>query len=160
MIWAWIETSSAETGSSAMISFGLQRERPGDPDPLALPAGELVRIAVVVLGVEPDPLEQLLDARFSTSPRRDAVEPQRVADDLADALARVQRRVGVLEDHLHLAAQRLQLAALQADDLLAVEAHRARRRLEQLQDRAAQGGLAAARLADQAQRLALVDRRS
>ena len=22
MIWAWIETSSAETGSSAMISFG------------------------------------------------------------------------------------------------------------------------------------------
>ena len=49
MIWAWMETSSAETGSSAMISFGPQRERPGDADPLPLAARELVRVAVVVL---------------------------------------------------------------------------------------------------------------
>ena len=42
------------------------------------------------------------------------MEPQRLADDLADPVARVERRVGVLEDHLHLAAQRLHLAALQA----------------------------------------------
>ena len=37
-----------------------QRQRPGDADALALTAGELVRVAVVVLGVEPDQLEQLL----------------------------------------------------------------------------------------------------
>ena len=41
----------------------LQRERAGDPDALALAAGELVRVAVVVLGVEPDLLHQLLHAR-------------------------------------------------------------------------------------------------
>ena len=43
MICACTETSSAETGSSAMISLGSQRERPGDADALALAAGELVR---------------------------------------------------------------------------------------------------------------------
>ena len=38
-----------------------QGDRPGDADALALAAGELVRVAVVVLGVQPDPLHQLLD---------------------------------------------------------------------------------------------------
>ena len=38
---------------------GLEREGPGDADALALPAGELVREAVAVLGVEADQLEQL-----------------------------------------------------------------------------------------------------
>ena len=60
---AWIDTSSAETGSSATSSLGLQGQRPGDADALALAAGELVGVAVVVLGVEPDDLEQLLDPR-------------------------------------------------------------------------------------------------
>ncbi len=40
----------------------LERERARDADPLALAARELVRVAVVVLGVEADALEQLLDA--------------------------------------------------------------------------------------------------
>ena len=38
--------------------LGLERERAGDADALALAAGELVRVAVVVLGVQPDGLEQ------------------------------------------------------------------------------------------------------
>ena len=38
----------------------LHGERPGDADALALAAGELVRVAVDVLGVEADQLEQLL----------------------------------------------------------------------------------------------------
>ena len=116
MIWAWIETSSAETGSSAMISFGSQRERPRDPDPLALAARELVRVAVVVLGVEADPLEQLLHrAPGRSSPVTIPWSAHRVADDLADALARVERGVGVLEDHLHLAvAARASCAARRA----------------------------------------------
>ena len=88
----------------------LQGERPGDPDALALAARELVRVAVVVLRGEPDPLEQLLHRRFSSSPEASPWSLHRLADDLADALARVQRRVGVLEDHLHLAAQRPHLA--------------------------------------------------
>ena len=41
-------------------------------------------IAVVVLGAEPHPLEQLLDVSLQGLSRCDAVEPQRITDDLAD----------------------------------------------------------------------------
>ena len=94
-----------------------QRERAGDPDPLALAARELVREAVVVLGREPDALQQLLDLAAQLAPLASAVELQRVADDLADPLAGVERGVGVLEDHLHLAAQRPQSAPREPGDL-------------------------------------------
>ena len=40
---------------------GVERERPGDADALALTAGELVREPVDVLGVQPDERHQLLD---------------------------------------------------------------------------------------------------
>ena len=38
-----------------------ERQRPGDADALALTAGELVRVAVAVLGQQADPLEQVGD---------------------------------------------------------------------------------------------------
>ena len=38
--------------------LGLQRERPCDADALSLAAGELVRVAVVMLGVESDLLHE------------------------------------------------------------------------------------------------------
>ena len=110
-ICAWIDTSSAETGSSATISFGLQRERARDADALALAAGELVRIAVVVLRVEPDPVHQVLHRALALALALvHAVDRERLADDRADRAPRVQRRVRVLEDHLHLAPQRLDVA--------------------------------------------------
>ena len=53
---------------------------------------------------------------------------QRLADDLVDLPARVERRIRVLEHDLHLAAQRAQSPWRQADELLALELHGARRR--------------------------------
>ena len=41
---------------------GVERERAGEPDPLALAAGELVRIAARGVGRQADDLEQLADA--------------------------------------------------------------------------------------------------
>ena len=70
MTCAWIDTSSAETGSSATISFGLSGQRAGDADALALAAGELVRIAVVVLRVQPD--QSPAAPAPASSPRRAA----------------------------------------------------------------------------------------
>ena len=93
----------------------LERERARDPDPLALAAGELVRVAVDVLGREADAGEQLADAALHVL--LGAVDRERLADDLADALARVQRRVRVLEDDLHLLAQRPQPALRQLGDV-------------------------------------------
>ncbi len=79
---------------------------------------------------------------------------ERLADRRADRFARVQRRVRVLEDHLHLAPDRLQPRALQLRDVLTVEADLARRRVEQAHDQPRRRALAAARLADDPERLA------
>jgi predicted transcriptional regulator len=54
MTCAWIDTSSADTGSSQTISAGSHRQRAGDADALALAAGEFVRIAARVLGLQAD----------------------------------------------------------------------------------------------------------
>ena len=70
--------------------FGLQGQRPGDADPLALPAGELVREPVVVLGLQPDALEEFQDPPLELRAAGQAVQFDRVADDLAHPLARVQ----------------------------------------------------------------------
>ena len=72
----------------------------------------------------------------------------------AHALARVQRRVGVLEDHLHVAPRRPQLRAAERGDVAAVELDPPRGQLGEPQQRAPQRRLAAARLADEAERLA------
>src|SRR6185437_1765093 len=124
----------------------VQGERPGDPDPLALPTRELVREPVVVLRGEADRLEQLLHAR-STLRLLDAVDLERGADDRADALARVQARVRVLEDHLHLAAKRSQRARPELRDVAALEDDFALGRFVEPDDGAPERRLAAAGLA-------------
>ncbi len=86
------------------------------------------------------------------------VHAQRLADHPPDRVARVQRRVRVLEDHLHPPAQRPHLALAQVRDVGAVEADRAAGRLVQAQQRPADRRLAAARLADEPERLAALDR--
>jgi hypothetical protein len=85
------------------------------------------------------------------------VDPERLGDDLAHGHPRVQRGVRILEDDLDLAPDRPHLTPLEARDVAAVEEDRAGRRLEQLDDRAPERRLAAARLADDAERLALAD---
>src|SRR5581483_3929245 len=84
-------------------------------------------------------------------------------DLLADGLGRVQRRERVLEDHRDLvAADLLELAVAQPDQLPAAEPDRPLDDLaaprEQPEDRHAEHRLAASRFADQAKRLAGVDR--
>ena len=64
-----IETSSALTGSSATITFGFEHQRPGQRDPLALAAGELVRVALERVSRQADLVEQLPNTRWSCSLR-------------------------------------------------------------------------------------------
>ena len=78
-------------------------ERPRQADPLALPARELVRVAVAKLGAQADRVEELDDAPVERRPAGEPVQPQRLADDLAARHPRVQRGVGVLEDDVDLA---------------------------------------------------------
>ena len=92
--------------------LGVERERARDADALALAARELVRVAVVVLGVQPD-RAPAAPARALRRPALLAGRGSRAARRRsADRLAGVQRGVGVLEDDLQLAPERLQLGAL------------------------------------------------
>ena len=60
-IWAWMVTSRAVVGSSAISSFGVAGQRHGDHHALAHAAGELVRVVVEPLLRRPGcrPAEQL-----------------------------------------------------------------------------------------------------
>ena len=109
---------------------------------------------VDVLGVEPHPLEQVAHAALDLL-ARGAVQAHRRSHDLDRSLARVQRSLRILEDHLHLPSHWPKLAPAGVADVTATEADRSRRRLEQTDQRARKRRLAAARLTDDAQRLTL-----
>src|SRR5207245_10001214 len=107
--------------------------------------------AVVVLGVQADLLRQLLHALLqAAAPAEvDLVDPERLGDDRARGLARVERRVGVLEDHLDLAAERLQLTPPEPRDVATAVFDSPARRFEQARDEPRGGALAAAGVADE-----------
>src|SRR4029077_3231378 len=73
------------------------------------------------------------------------------------ALARIERRVRVLEDHLHLAPKGPQLTGPELLDRRSLEDDLALGRFEQTHDRPPQRRLAATRLADQSERLPFAD---
>ncbi len=132
----------------------MQRERAGDAHALALAAGQLVRPAIEMLGREAHQVDQFADARLPFGAAGQPVHFERRLQDLADALARVQRRERILEHHLHIARHLAALVGRQRRDVAPFQAQRAGARLMQAHQRAAQRRLAAARLADDAQHLA------
>ena len=136
---------------------GLQGEGPGDADALPLAARELVRIARGVGRVEPDGREQLPDALAALGWLADVVDVEWLGDDPAGGHPRIEAGVRVLEDHLHPLAQAAQLGTLDLGHVLAVEEDPAPRRRVEADDRPPGRALAAARFADEAERLAALD---
>src|SRR5204863_8696327 len=90
--------------------------------------------------------------------RPDAVNFERLTDDIAGPLPRVERGERVLEDDLQLPAVGPEFLLAETCDVMAVELDGAGRRLDQAHDGAANRGLAAPALADQPQRLGRADR--
>ncbi len=117
-------------------------QRPRDGNALALAARQLARIVVVEPPRQADALHHLLDPRPPLRRLRVALGAQRQRDDRADRLARIERRIGVLEHRLH---QRRDLAARLRRARLAADADLARGRRQQAEQHARQRGLAAAR---------------
>src|SRR5204862_2238404 len=99
---------------------GIERQRAGDSDALALSAREFVRETVERLGPEPDLAGQHLDPVVEGAAPRDAVILQGLADDVADLEPRVERGVGVLKDDLQFAAIGAHLVPRLLVDALAV----------------------------------------
>ena len=79
-----------------------------------------MREPVVVLGVQADPLEQVLNALLAIRGAPEVVDLERLGHDLADPHARVQRRHRILEDHHQVAPDLAQSLALQPRDVLAL----------------------------------------
>ena len=100
-ICAWIVTSSAVVGSSAISSFGIARQRHRDHHALAHAARQLVRIGVhPALRLRDVHAAQHLDRLVHrVAPRQSLVQRDRLADLPADGHQRVQRGHRLLEDH-------------------------------------------------------------
>src|SRR5215203_2295706 len=132
----------------------VERDGPGHPDPLPLATRELVRVAVVVLGIQADHLEKLLHPPLALAGvTAYVVGLQRLGDDVAYGHAGVQARVGILEDDLHVPPHAEHLLAVVTQYVLAVEDHLALRRFQQAQDEAGERALAAPRLSYEPERL-------
>ena len=92
---------------------GPQRQRAGDADPLALAAGEGVRVAAEMAAVEPDHLHQLAHHLAAIGVVADIMDHQRLDQDVVDGHARIERAERVLEDELQLGAEAVELAAVE-----------------------------------------------
>jgi hypothetical protein len=64
-----------------------------------------VRVAFEVRRFQADQLEQLAHTGAPFVAGAEFVNDERLLDDVADPHARVERRVGILEDDLHVAAR-------------------------------------------------------
>src|SRR5882672_4853868 len=133
-------------------------ERPREADSLSLAAGELMRVAVGRVGGEADCAEKVAHAGGGLAPAGQAVGAERLADDSAHAVSRVQGGERILEDHLHGAAQRPQFSLAEVGDVTSVEKDAPGRRVVETQDRPADRRLAATGLADQPECLPAANR--
>ena len=97
-------------------------ERPGDRDPLALAARELVGVARGIGGIQPHVLEQRRDALPNCAAAAGGRRVERPGDGVADGAARVERGVGILEDVLDLLPHRVRARRARARQRLAREA--------------------------------------
>src|SRR5688572_1905549 len=127
--------------------LGLDGERARYADAAALPAGELVRIARLVARIEPAAQKKRIEVILELGALHDAVHERRLADDVGDAHARIERGERILEDHLHLESGFLRPAVADV----------AAGGLEDPSDHTAERRLAAARLAHQPDHLAVLD---
>ena len=114
-------------GLVADDELGVHGESSGNADSLALTAGKLMCVARGVLGIESHgrhELEDFLAALFAV--RVQLMHVQRLSDDVFDRHAGVERRVRVLEHHLHLLAH---VRDVFCRDGFSVKDHLAARRL-------------------------------
>jgi hypothetical protein len=80
-----------------------------------------VRIAVQHLARQPDSIQQHAHFLDLLGLRADAVNEKRLAHDLAHRHARIQRRIGILENDLNFASKPEQFGSRGVREILALE---------------------------------------
>ena len=140
---------------------GLERERTGDADALALSAGKAVRVPVEEARVESDEAHQLLRHVGPIIGIADLVDHERLAQDVEHRHPRAERSERILKNVLDAPPephQRLRVGANDVDHRAAVvEQDLPAVGLERAHDHLGQRGLAATALADEAEALAAGD---
>ncbi len=116
-----------------------------------------MRIAIRVGRQQADDAHEIRDALALLPAGGEIVQPDGFADDVTYIHARVERGIRILEDDLQVPPQLAQLALIELQDRASLIAHIACSRLDQAQQKAAQGGLAAARLTHNGEGLAATD---
>jgi hypothetical protein len=108
----------------------IDRERPRDPDALALSARELMRIAVRDLRSQAHLGQQLPHALV---PAGQAMDRQTFPDDGPNGHAGIQRRIGILKDDLRSTAHAPQLTTWQSQYVGSIKRDGAGGRLDEAQ---------------------------
>ena len=149
-IWAWIETSRADRGSSAISSSGSTASARAMPTRWRCPPENSPGYLWPSAGLRPTWTR-------SSSTRRRRAEGAPISwtsstsrEHPVHALARIQRRVRVLEHDLHPLPVGRELRLVELHQVDAVEQHRAAVGVVEPQQAAAERALAAPRLADEA----------
>ena len=113
--------------------------------------------AAHVAGVHAHQLQQFGHPLPQRRPLQHTMDHQRLSDDLLHRMARVERGVRVLEDHLHFGPQAAQFLRAEPSKILPIQDHLSGSGAVELQDGAPGGGFAAAALTHQAQGLPALD---
>ena len=85
--------------------IGLQRQRPGEADPLALAAGKTVRVTDHGLNIKADQIQAFAHRRPAACGVTDAVNQEWLGDDIGDRHPRIEGAEGILKDKLGLAPE-------------------------------------------------------
>ncbi len=125
-----IESGYGLVGNNEVWLYG---KGSGDTDALPLAPGELVGEALGEVWIEADRVEDVGDPVATFCPLVKPVDRHRLRDDALHVHTRVQRRIRILEDHLHSASEGAQLLRLELRQFRPVEVDRTGRRLVQLQ---------------------------
>jgi hypothetical protein len=125
-------------------------EGAGNADALALAAAELVGITAALIRIESNDAEELTDpfAAGGATPG-EPVDVEGFPDDRLDGEARIERAGGVLEDHLKLAALLAEGAAIEGEQVEAVESDLTAGGFNESDNGAAEGGFATTAFAHQ-----------
>ena len=154
---ACTETSSADTGSSATTSFGRVMSARAMAMRWRWPPENSCGCFAASEPRGRRPRGKRARGR-GAPPGRSAQSRERLGDNFFDALARVERTIGVLEDHLHMGSRSPAVGARQIEQRAPLEAHRARVRPVQRKRDARERRLARAGFADDSERAPLLYR--
>ena len=134
-----------------------QDDRSGDRDTLSLSSGELMRITLQIAIVYPHIITDLVDRLHALFFAHIRMDFEGLLQDGLDLLPRIERRVGVLEDHLDIFLYRAARLGRELGDILTVIKHLSAGCLVEPQDDLAYGGLATATLPYKGESFALID---